>query len=206
MEKNRKRMETMHRMRAKGLELFYQKGYHATSIDDILKELSLSKGAFYHHFKSKDDFFISIIQNIIMQKVYALLVAPLTQDKSPIPSIIDTIDNALKTAEHNGMDCGFILANFLNEFNKGDNEIIQYLRDILKVWEINLISLLKKGRTDGHISWSVNCEEAATYIIASYMGIRTMMVGNNAKIMKYQYMQQLKAYLYAMEQREERAY
>ena len=52
MDKNRKRMETMHRMRAKGLELFYQKGYHATSIDDILNELSLSKGAFYHHFKS----------------------------------------------------------------------------------------------------------------------------------------------------------
>jgi len=203
MDKNRKRMETMHRMRAKGLELFYQKGYNATSIDDILKELSLSKGAFYHHFKSKEDFFISIVQNIIMQKVYAQLVEPLTQDRSPIPAILDSIENALNTAEHNDMDCGFVLANFLNEFNKGENEIIGYLRDIVKIWEINLISLLKKGRTDGHISWSVNCEEAATYIIASYMGIRTMMVGNNAKIMRYQFVQQLKAYLYTMEHREQ---
>lgn len=202
MDKNRKRMETMHRMRAKGLELFYQKGYNATSIDDILKELSLSKGAFYHHFKSKEDFFISIIQNIIMQKVYAQLVEPLTHDRSPVNAILDSIENALNTAEHNNMDCGFVLANFLNEFNKGENDIIKYLRDIVKIWEINLISLLKKGRTDGHISWAINCEEAATYIIASYMGIRTMMVGNNAKIMRYQYIQQLKAYLYAMEQKE----
>lgn len=206
MDKNRKRMETMHRMRAKGLELFYQKGYNATSIDDILKELSLSKGAFYHHFKSKDDFFISIIQNILTQKVYAMLVEPLTHGRSPIPAILDTLDNALETAEHNNMDCGFVLANFLNEFNKDDNEIIQYLRDILKIWEINLISLLKRGRTDGYISWTTNCEEAATFIVASYMGIRTMMVGNNAKILKYQYMQQLKAYLYACEQKEEQVY
>jgi AcrR family transcriptional regulator len=203
MDKNRKRMETMHRLRTKGLELFYQKGYHTTSIDDILRELSLSKGAFYHHFKSKEDFFISIVQNIVAKKVYALLIDPLTHDKSPIPAILDSIENAIETAEHNQMDCGFVLANFLNEFNKTDNHVIPYLRDILRIWEVNLISLLKKGRSDGHINWSVNCDEAATYIIASYMGIRTMMVGANSKLVKYQYLQQLKAYLHSMEKKNE---
>ena len=33
--------------------LFYTKGYEATSIQDILDELELSKGGFYHHFESK---------------------------------------------------------------------------------------------------------------------------------------------------------
>ncbi len=203
MDKTRKRMETMHRMRAKGLELFYQKGYQATSINDVLNELSLSKGAFYHHFSSKEDFFISIIQNIVAKKMYAMFVDPLTHGESPVPAILNSIEKALQTAEHNQMDCGFVLANFLNEFNKDENEVIPYLRDILKLWEINLISLLKKGRTDGYIDWSVNCEEAASFIIASYMGIRTMMVGSNRKMVRYQYLQQLKAYLYAMERREE---
>ena len=46
MDKNLKRMATMHRMQVKGLELFYQNGYYNTSVDDILKSLSLSKGAF----------------------------------------------------------------------------------------------------------------------------------------------------------------
>lgn len=44
-------------MRAKILDvaesLFYQKGYEATSVQDILDVLSLSKGGFYHHFDSK---------------------------------------------------------------------------------------------------------------------------------------------------------
>jgi len=33
--------------------LFYQKGYEATSIQDILDDLKMSKGGFYHHFESK---------------------------------------------------------------------------------------------------------------------------------------------------------
>ena len=50
-------MATMQRMQVTGLELFYRRGYYSTSVDDILKELSLSKGAFYYHFESKEDFF-----------------------------------------------------------------------------------------------------------------------------------------------------
>ncbi len=35
MDKNLKRMATMHRMQVKGLELFYKQGYYNTSVDDI---------------------------------------------------------------------------------------------------------------------------------------------------------------------------
>ena len=72
MEKSLKRMATMHRMQVTGLNLFYKQGYYNTSIDDILKTLSLSKGAFYYHFQSKEDFFISIIQNLLFKKIYSM--------------------------------------------------------------------------------------------------------------------------------------
>ena len=35
--------------------LFCQRGYDGTSVQDILSEMSLSKGGFYHHFASKDE-------------------------------------------------------------------------------------------------------------------------------------------------------
>lgn len=34
-------------------KLFYEKGYEATSVQDVLDALSISKGGFYHHFDSK---------------------------------------------------------------------------------------------------------------------------------------------------------
>jgi AcrR family transcriptional regulator len=37
------------------LRLFYEKGYEQTSIDDINREVGVTKGAFYYHFTSKED-------------------------------------------------------------------------------------------------------------------------------------------------------
>ncbi len=44
-------------------KLFFQKGYDQTSVQDILDELSLSKGGFYHHFASKEAILSEICEN-----------------------------------------------------------------------------------------------------------------------------------------------
>src|SRR5690606_5059652 len=183
-----------HRLCGKGLEIFHSKGYYNTSIDDILQELSLSKGAFYHHFRSKEDYFISILQNLIVQKVYALLIEPLHNSENPLPAIVDSLERALEPGKRNEMAYGFMLNDFLTEFNKRNEEICAQLKEIITVWEVNLITVLKRGKVDGHLAQHVDCEAVATYIIASYLGMRTLMSEGNNKLQKYQYIQQLKQY------------
>ncbi len=192
----------MHRMQTTGLELFYKNGYYNTSIDDILTTLSLSKGAFYYHFQSKEDFFISIVQNLLFQKVYSMLVAPIEGVEDPLHVISNSLDNALETAEHNELDHGFVLGNFIVEFNGKNPEISKYLNDILKVWEVNLITTLQRGKINGYVNRHVDCEGVATYIISSYLGIRTLMVEGNPKLLRYKYMQQLKGYFKMISLRE----
>lgn len=46
-------------------ELFIEKGYDNTSIQDIIKKLEMSKGAVYHHFKSKEEILNAVIQRQI---------------------------------------------------------------------------------------------------------------------------------------------
>ncbi|NDV42157.1 TetR/AcrR family transcriptional regulator [Flagellimonas sediminis] len=199
METTLKSRETMHRLCGKGLEIFNEKGYYNTSLDDILTQLSLSKGAFYHHFKSKEDYFISIVQNLIVQKVYALLIEPLNTEENPLPIIVDSLENALEPGKKNEMAYGFMLNDFLTEFNKRNEEISGYLKDILNVWEVNLVSVLKKGKLDGYIARHVDCEGVATYIIASYLGMRSLMMDSSNRQLKYQYVQQLKHYFKSLE-------
>ncbi|MGB5461159.1 MAG: TetR/AcrR family transcriptional regulator [Eudoraea sp.] len=202
MDKNLKRMATMHRMQVTGLELFYKNGYYNTSIDDILKSLSLSKGAFYYHFQSKEDFFVSIVQNLIVRKVYSMLIEPIEGRENPFLVIEKCFENALETAEHNEMDYGFILSNFISEFNKRNTVISNYLMDIYKVWEVNLISILQKGKSDGYVDRHVDSEGVATYLISSYMGVRTLMVQGNCRNLRYKYMQQLRQYFNSLTQKE----
>lgn len=195
MNKNLQRMATMHRMQVTGLELFYKQGYYNTSIDDILRSLSLSKGAFYHHFDSKEDFFLSIIQNLMVKKVYSMLIEPLEDNEDPLQAIADCFENALLTAENNEWDRGFILGNFMSEFNAKNPEIMKYLNDLCKIWEVNLVALLQKGKSNGYLERHTDSEGVAAYLISSYIGIRTLMVEGNARTLRYNYVQQLRLYL-----------
>ena len=202
MEKQLKRMATMQRIQTTGLELFYQKGYFNTSIDDILKELSLSKGAFYYHFQSKEEYFISIVQNLLFRKVYSTLIEPIEGQEDPLNKIVVCFDNALETAEHNFLDYGFVLSNFITEFNGKNPDIMNYLQDILKVWEVNLVTALQKGKSDGYVNRHIDSEAVATYLISSYIGIRTLMVEGNSKMLRYKYIQQLRQYFRLIEHKE----
>ena len=44
--------------------LFIEKGYEKTSLQDIITETGLSKGAIYHHFASKEDIFYYVCDRI----------------------------------------------------------------------------------------------------------------------------------------------
>ena len=43
------------------IKLFSSRGYNASSVDDICKDAGISKGAFYHHFESKQMLFLALL-------------------------------------------------------------------------------------------------------------------------------------------------
>lgn len=47
--------ETVEKILDVSMRLFSEKGYEHTTIQDIVDALGMSKGAIYHHFKSKED-------------------------------------------------------------------------------------------------------------------------------------------------------
>ncbi len=65
MAKGRNSEITINRILDTSLRLFLIKGYEQTTIQDIIDELGdLSKGAIYHHFKSKEDILTSVCEKL----------------------------------------------------------------------------------------------------------------------------------------------
>ncbi len=61
MARNKHPEETVQLILDAAYRLFMEKGYERTSIQDIIDQLGgLSKGAIYHHFKSKEDILIAV--------------------------------------------------------------------------------------------------------------------------------------------------
>lgn len=61
MARNKPPEETVNFILDVAFRLFMEKGYEYTSIQDIIDQLGgLSKGAIYHHFKSKEDILVAV--------------------------------------------------------------------------------------------------------------------------------------------------
>ena len=190
--------KTTYLLCAKGLELFCEKGYYNTSLEDLCHTLSISQDFFQQRFISKEDFFISIAQNLILHRTFDLLIEPITPGQNPFPLLLDRISSELEKAANSHDDKGFLLGNFINEFNHNNPRVNKCLQDILRIWQINLTALLRKGQLNNYVNPNVDCEAVAQYIISSYMGIRTQMVAGNSRLLVNQYMDQMRYYLYAI--------
>lgn len=66
------------------LELFYEQGYDATSINDIIKKVGVTKGSFYYHFKSKEEVLDAIALRHAEQMVEIIKEVTLDEGKSAV--------------------------------------------------------------------------------------------------------------------------
>lgn len=74
--------ETKQRLITAGLRLLLERGYHAVGVQELLTQTDIPKGSFYHHFESKEDFALQVI-DAYQANVHALLDATLEDGRRP---------------------------------------------------------------------------------------------------------------------------
>lgn len=70
--------------------LFHQKGYEATTIQDIIRESGTSQGAFYYNFSGKDELLCSMIYHY--EECYDVWYHSISRDRSSYDLLIELDD------------------------------------------------------------------------------------------------------------------
>ena len=87
--RERKRRETAERIRETGIRLFMEKGYAATTLEDIAGEAGISRRTFFYYYKSKDDILLTMQNGTGAAVAAALREAP--PDKRPFEAVRDAV-------------------------------------------------------------------------------------------------------------------
>ncbi|RMF88704.1 MAG: TetR/AcrR family transcriptional regulator [Nitrospinota bacterium] len=90
MQTNKKK-PTRQRILDAAMDVFAQKGYHATRVDDIVLASQTSKGAVYSYFPSKQQLFLALIDTFV-ERLEAQLQAAIESE----PHGIQRVEAALK--------------------------------------------------------------------------------------------------------------
>jgi AcrR family transcriptional regulator len=77
------------------LKLVYTKGYDRMTIQDILDELKISKGAFYHYFDSKSEVLEALVERMVNEQVEPML---LTVVQDPHLTALEKLQRYFDTA------------------------------------------------------------------------------------------------------------
>ena len=175
MKQELKSKETQDLIINKSFELFYEKGYNATSIPDIMKETSLSKGAFYHHFKNKHEIGVKVIQVIIRKRIKEGFIAPLKNIEGNIPKLLlEVFTNRIKNYSEREKALGCPANNLVGEIGYTEQDFRVILKSLFEEWRKQLIKVIDIGKKRGEIKKDVNSSSVAISLICAFEGVRSI--------------------------------
>ncbi len=175
MKQELKSKETQDLIINKSFELFYEKGYNATSIPDIMKETSLSKGAFYHHFKNKHEIGVKVIEVIIRKRIKEGFIAPLKNIEGNIPKLLlEVFTNRIKNYSEREKALGCPANNLVGEIGYTEQDFRVILKSLFEEWREQLINVIDIGKNRGEIKKNVNSSSVAISLICAFEGVRSI--------------------------------
>lgn len=183
----------------KSFELIYEKGYQTTSIDDILATTQVTKGAFYYHFKTKDEMGLAIINELLKPSFTNAFMKPLQAADDPVKIIYEMMYSILMKNEFMKVEYGCPASNFTQEMAPWHGDFTNALNELSEEWKNAIVQCIKNGKKAGNIRADVKPDQVAVFIMSGYWGIRNVGKLNNSKSVYLIWLKQLKDYLHSLQ-------
>jgi AcrR family transcriptional regulator len=179
----------------KAFELIYVKGYQATSIDDIIATTQLTKGAFYYHFKTKDEMGLAIINDVLKPTLSGSFIEPLQSNEDPLDAIYNLMRSLLLENKFLKVEYGCPASNFTQEMTPWNAEFSNALNELTEQWTKVMTSTIEQGKKRGLVRKDVNSRQVTLLVMSGYWGIRNFGKLENSKQVYLPYLKELKNYL-----------
>ncbi|RNC86418.1 MAG: TetR/AcrR family transcriptional regulator [Winogradskyella sp.] len=179
----------------KSFDLIYVNGYQATSVDKIIETTQVTKGAFYYHFKDKEDMGLAMIDDVLLPRLNRILINPLSDEGHPLDRIYNSIKTNLLTGKDFDPRYGCPMNNLIQEMSPISSGFKTKLKKVINHWREALISVLDEAKNAGQLNSNIEPNDVANFIIVGYEGLRaTGKLETNMNLYK-SYIRQLKFYL-----------
>jgi TetR/AcrR family transcriptional repressor of nem operon len=153
-----------------GRRIIVEKGYNHTGIQEVLQDVGVPKGSFYHFFDSKEDFGLAIIN--YDADIHARVVEQYLSDTtlSPLSRIRRYFDDKLKEFKSLRYREGCLFGNLSQEMADQNERFRTRLQEVLMQWRARFAQCLQEAQAAGEISSHWDTQELAEYCLNSWEG------------------------------------
>ncbi|MCD0469132.1 TetR/AcrR family transcriptional regulator [Flavobacterium sp. JAS] len=179
----------------KAFELIYSKGYQTTSIDEIIATTQVTKGAFYYHFKTKDEMGVAIIEEILKPTMLGSFIKPIENSENPIDDFYNMISYLLLEDPLLQVKYGCPVGNLTQEMTPWNNQFSQALSELVNQWMMTIENAIERAQTLGLIRRDVDGKQVSFFIMSGYWGIRNFGKLQDSNSCYFVYLKEFKNYL-----------
>ena len=155
-----------------GARQFSLHGFFATGLQDILEDASVSKGAFYHHFKSKEDLALAVFAKLQTDYEQQVL-EPVRQIADPEARLAFMVSRLVKLNETGQWKNCLLLARLSLEMAQSLGELSERIAEItellIRFWE----ELIHDARNTHFIRNDLEPASLAALIHCTWLGAVT---------------------------------
>ncbi len=152
-----------------GLQTLHQKGFNATSVQDITDAAGAPKGSFYNHFESKEALAIEALQAYVDRGRPRREILGDTK-LPPLRRLRKYFEASIDAAVGAGFSAGCLLGNFSAELSPQSTAIRKRLGEVLSAWSDRIAAVIAEAQKAGAISTKGSPKELARFVIDAWEG------------------------------------
>lgn len=155
----------------RAMDMFWSKGYEATSLDDLCEVTGLSRSSFYAAFGSKRDLLLRSVDRYIEQRnprMAEILAQPIPIRAAFASLAQSFIDQIVAGPGRRGC----FLGNCAAELPRSDRAALARVRQGLESTELTFRTALERARTRGELKPDADIDAMARFLTAGFQGLR----------------------------------
>lgn len=156
---------------ASAMRVFSRKGFHSASLNDILQDVGITKGAFYHHWRCKEDLARDIL-SMIRKDYQELLANRLDESASAwekIGSLLNLMSEMGQCPEWQHM--GQLFLTFAADLKEGDERLAETFTIYVSEFRGTWVDLITEGQREGSVRKDLSPAALADLIVDSVFGV-----------------------------------
>jgi len=166
---------------AKAMNLFWKKGYAATSVQDLINHLGINRASLYDTFGDKEQLFKKSFELYRKNNIEGLKQF-FDSQKNVRKGFERLFENAIEEAVNDQDRKGCFVVNTTTELVPNDDSIAVILENNKSDFENMFFEYLQKGKEAGQIKTDKELKSIATLFYTLYNGLRVVSkVQPNAK-------------------------
>ncbi len=157
----------------KALELFWERGYEATSMADLVERLGVARASIYATFGGKHDLYLKALERYLETRD-AGVVEALSQPGPALPAVRALVAAYVRDSVDDERRRGCMVVNAAVELMARDPQAARRVESSWDTLETALTSALTRARAQGELAEGKDPRALARFLLVLLQGVRVL--------------------------------